>query len=150
MLRKLRKNEYIINILVCVTAIAISTLTILFTTQYCQSVYDKDMEKKHEISDTLRLLGVISAVLLTTTLIVLSIMMMRRLKNRFYGLYTDYGRILWAFVIIQLLFGISAMIIRAIWVYWDAWNTFWIKTGVRIVIFGMISDIFSFILPMML
>ena len=59
--------------------------------------------KEDDYSETHRLIKIfisINGSVLTIVLLVMSLKMMRRLKYRFHGLYTDYGKKLWCILIV--------------------------------------------------
>ena len=70
-----------------------------FSSEFCIAKFNDDKIKKDKAFDRLSLVQSISIVLLAATLTLLSLMMMHRLRYRFHGLYTDYGKQLWKVVI---------------------------------------------------
>ena len=75
---------------------------------YHEEIYSVSLEER------INELRVYSISGLTVILIISSFMMLRRLKNRFHGLYTDYGKMLWIIVIsqtISLIIGVSTFLL---------------------------------------
>ena len=68
-----------------------------YTIETCK-VYFND-EDAPDLEWSINKLKAGSFTALTVILIISSFIMLRRLKNRFYGLYTDYGKYLWIVVL---------------------------------------------------
>ena len=86
--------------------------------------------------------------MLTITLTVMSFMLMHRLRNRFHGLYTDYGRRLWKGVIIHIIALSIGATFYLLFYYCEAWVTFWTQTVARIEIIMSMTSLFTFTVPM--
>ena len=74
--------------------------------------------------------------------------MMRKLRNRFHGLYTDYGCKLWTIYIVQAISLLLLSITSILDYYSDTWNTFWRTNSVFASIWDMLLNIFCWIIPM--
>ena len=84
-----------------VFAVIVFALTFVYmflTRRVCVLIYDKEPSLY-----MIRLAIMINSTLLTIVLLVISFMMMHRLRYRFHGLYTDYGKKLWFILIVQVI-----------------------------------------------
>ena len=75
-------------------------LYMFLTGRYCISIYDN---KHYEAYEQINFVISINGSLLTIVLLIMTLMIMHRLKNRFHGLYTDYGKKLWIILIVQVV-----------------------------------------------
>ena len=91
----------------------------------------------------------VNYVMLSVITVVLSVMLMYRFRNRFHGLYTDYGRSLWKGVIIHIISLLICATFYSLYYYCDAWMAFWISNHTRLATFKIISALCIFIVPMM-
>ena len=69
-----------------------------YITATCKAYFD-DNKEPTSLEKDINNLKAISFTALTVILIISSFIMIRRLKHRFHGLYTDYGKILWIIII---------------------------------------------------
>ena len=84
--------------IVIVSALGLIVCYAYYTTAGCKAyIEERDADS---IEWSINSLKAYSFTALTIVLIISSFIMLRRLKEKFYGLYTDYGRKLWIIVLI--------------------------------------------------
>ena len=90
----------------------------------------------------------VNYVMLSVITVVLSVMLMYRFRNRFHGLYTDYGRSLWKGVIIHIIALSIGTTFFLLYSYCYIWIDFWIQNDAREITLETLTSLFTFIVPM--
>ena len=96
-MKKLAKNTCLLYLVVAISALTITYFYTYYATMTCMAYFDgKDSD---QLENSIDGLSTISFIILTVILILSGFMMLRRLRHRFHGLYTDYGKWLWIIVL---------------------------------------------------
>ena len=78
----------------------------------------------------------------------MSLIMMHRLRNRFHGLYTDYGRKLWCVIITQIISLLLGTLFYVLLFYVDSVTAFFLKNDFLQCLQVFLLNLFTFQLPM--
>ena len=107
--------------MVALIATAYSFIFIYAAVLDCKAIIAEDLYKWYQTYRDIEFLRWINLVFFTTMLIVVSVIMMRKLRLRFYSLYTDYGSKLLAIYIVQAI----SLLLMTIYEILDYYNQTW-------------------------
>ena len=130
----------------------LAVIACIFTALYTYASVD-DCKAYNEGEDIIHrdtaLVRWINIAIFTVILVVIGYMMMRKLRLRYYSLYTDHGRKLWIIYIIQAI-SLLILTVNSILNYYSIWwRTYWWKSeSVLSNIWLVVLNIVTWVIPM--
>ena len=122
MLIKLKRTRCIVYVVFSTIVFVLTVLYFAIAVEYCKAVNDGHLYEDGQVEYDLSLLVSISLAILTVALTIMSLIMVRRLQNRFHGLYTDHGSKLRVILGVQ----VSSLFIGTIFYVLQSYSYAWI------------------------
>ena len=105
----------------------LSGLYCYFAVRYCDSELHENWDHRGHLEHFTLMLRWINFGFFTVLLIVMGLIVMNKLKQRFYGLHKEYGRWLWTAVITNVVSMFILTVNDIIVYYWEAYGDLYLK-----------------------